>query len=62
MIRFELRNTDNILWRLHKDRAEVIADNQEASNPGAKGLNLTSSGAGQRDERGQQDRNIQETL
>lgn len=46
MIIFELRNMDNILWRIHKHRAEVIADNQEASNPGEKGFEPTFRGQG----------------
>lgn len=49
MIIFELRNMDNILWRIRKDRAEVIADiadNQEASNPGEKGFEPTFRGQG----------------
>lgn len=46
MIRFELRNMDHILWRIHKDRAEVIADNQEVSNPGEKGFEPEFRGQG----------------
>lgn len=46
MIRFELRNMDNIFWRIHKDRAEVLADNQEASNPGKKGFEPKFRGRG----------------
>lgn len=46
MIRFELRNMDNIPWRIYKDGAEVIADSQEASNPGEKGFEPKFRGQG----------------